>query len=610
MPDYNVDFERAMFDDVQARYSTLRAEFVKDEGYITGDEYRQQLIPADPEDGSYEPTMPPTAYEAVENACNHILTTPRTRVPVRPTTQGVETQRQIAETRQVFHDMWWHRVFEDQGDPLRRATKSLVKGKAVLKKEIRWDLLPDPDTMTKQQFRKAVEKAGKHRFLWTLRVVPKETVYEIGDPWDPDGVYEAYQVTVLDAKKRWPNHAALQTHIEGMQPLDTVDYIEYWSRPNGSDPGKFIQWVDEERVHDAENPYSWESPLSTDDKPDYDGYIPYVIGDPGWGDVDASNKPETRYISLVKPIRSVAVAEARYLTSLDTWLRMYVWPVIKSFNGAALDKDGTPRKVGPAQIWDMRRTGDESDQDMEVMPWGEAPVTLMQGLSRVYQYIDGVTKLGSLGGVPQRGVDTATEADMNVRNAQAKLSGIVSALQRVVVVLNRQVLQDIEKVLEVPVTLYGAVGHVASEVTVKPRDINGYWYTEVELSTSDEAALNLRNARTWADLTGVLPVSFRTAMEKAGIANPTAEMDERILEDLEKSPQAMQVLLLAMLAGQKELGEVVASAFRRSLEGNPQAGAPETSRPDFVAGDQGAVENMRTTARDEAIAGAPEKMFQ
>lgn len=608
MSSYDSDFERALFEDARARFSVLRNEFATDEDYITGDAYRQKLIPADVEDSGFEPTMPPTTYDAVENATNHILTTPRARVPVRPTTKDVEQQRENAENRQSFHDMWWHRVFEDQGDPLRRVTKSLVKGKGVLKLELRWDLLPDPETMPKDKFRAAVQKAGRHRFLWSMRVVPKETVYELGDPWDPDGVYEAYDILVMDARSRWPTHGRLMAELEGKQPLDTISYIEYWSKPKGSDPGKFIQWVETERVHEAENPYAWETPLSTEDKPDYDGRLPYIIGDPGWGDVDAKARPEDRYVSLIRPIRSVAIAEARWLTSLDAWLRVYVWPVIKSYNGAAIDREGNPRKIGPGEVWDLHRTGDESDQDVEVMPWGDAPVTLLQGQSRVNAIIDSSTKFGSLGGVPQRGVDTATEADMNVRNAQAKLAGIVSALQRMVVVANRYVLQDIEKVLEVPVTLYGAIAHGPSEVTVKPRDINGYWYTEVELGTTDEAALNLRNARTWADLTSVLPVSFRTAMEKAGIPNPTAEIDERMLENLEQSPQAMQLMLgMLVSAFQSDIARVVQEGFRQSvLRG--EAGQANTSRPDFLpAQANGNVEAMRQTTRDEAITNSPER---
>lgn len=596
-----IDFELQLFEDVRAKHSRAIGEFREDETYINL-EYAKHIIPTDWEDDSFQPTAPPTAYEAVENATNHVLTFPITSVPIRPVTKDKEAAKITAEQSKQFHDMWWHRVFEDYGNPVRRVTKSLIKGKGALKVEVKWDLLPDPDGISKAKFRSMVERVGKYRFLWDVKVVAKETVYEVGDPWNPDGVFEHYQITGHEARKKWPNSEGLQAEVKDLGPMDKVEYLEYWSKPNGTDPGKFIQWVGGKRVHEAENPYSWETPMSTDKKADYDGFVPYVIGDPGWGDTDEEDNPEDRYVSIIRPIRSVAIAEARYLTELDMWLRWYVFPMIKAVN---IKEGENEPELGPGNMVFLNQSDPSNMQDISVMPMGEAPVTLLQGLARVNQYIDTSTKFSTLGGVAQRGVDTATEADMNVRNAQAKLAGLVSSLSRMCSVVNRMVRQTIENVLEVPVTLYGASDHGPSEITIKPRDISGFYFTKVELGTSDDAALHLRNARTWADLTSVLPISFRTAMEKAGITNPTNEFDERMLENLEQSPQAMQVLLLAMLSAQQDANAALVQAgFQNQImSGGGEPGVVETSRPDFLPGEG----NINATARDQAMAAAPER---
>ena len=591
-----------LFRQVESAHQRAIAEFEEDEAFITAPwnaGWGVGIIPAQWQDDGLQLTIPPTAFDAVENAADHVLSVPRITVPVRPSKDEVEKAHEHAERMADFHRMCWQRTFEQDGDPLGRGKKSLAKGKMALKHEIRWDLLPDlpenPDAAAKQRYRRELQKVMRSEFIWRLRVVPKETIFEdLETPWDPQFVFEAFETTAIQARSLFRGNERMEEALKSKDGMAKVQYLEYWDRD------QYVQWVDDVRVHDEENPY---------------GYVPYVIRDPGWGDTNAVNKPEDRYVSIIRPNRSVLRAETRLLTEMESYLRMYVWPHLLTKNMPDVEDGEKQIQLGPAGHTDLTE-----DQSAEVLKFGEMPVSLLQGMARVNDYVDKSTKFGSLGGQAQRGVDTASEADMNVRNAATKLSGMVRALRSAVMTINRWRSMDVE-MLGVPVTVYGAVGHGPSEVTISPRDIGGFYFTNVEMETSDEASLNLRNARTWSDLAQRMPISFRTALEKAGISNPTQEMEERMIEDLERSPQTLQVATLMMLAGLGEVGQMVSQAFQQTLQGaQPPSAAPGV--PPSAGGNGGGmpglmpppqpnmIDQQRAEARNSAMQAAPERAFQ
>lgn len=602
------DEEFALFQQVKQKYGQLLAEFGEDDLYITGDFEAAGVIPVDSNDPGLSLTKPSNIYDAVENAANHILSFPRTLVPVRPVTKDKETAIKIAQKKQRFLEICWDRFFSEQGDPLGTAKKQLIKGKAALKLEVDWRLLPEIDEDStpaeKRKFKETLQKVARSKFLWKLRALPKETVFEdLENPHDPAYVFEAYNCSIISAKRNWPHIAS---KLPSGRDLESVEYVEYWSKPYGADEGKFIQWVDGERVHEGPNPYSWPTPLHTEEHPDYDGYVPYAIGDPGWGDIGPEIKPEDRYVSLVRPMRSMALADCRLLTSMEAYLRLYIWkPLLTS--GYPDDQEF---KLGPGAHWER----DPDTQSIDLLQFGEMPASLLQGMSRVRAYMDEHSRFGTLGGSPQRGVDTATEASQNVQLASSLLSSPVRTMRRMCMKINSWLLQDVEYVLESPVTVYGATRVGESEVTLSPREISGFHLTNVELETSDEAQLSIRLARIFTDMYSKIPISAEGVLEKVGYDDPRGEMDRRLLEDLERSPQAMQTLTMAMLTGLAETvspAQLVQQAFQGALgqlQGGtgPGAGAGPIATPV----QSNPVQDVRAEARDNAIGDAPEGAYQ
>ena len=619
MNSYGPDDLMELFRQIQGVHQTAIGQFQEDEAFINApwtDGWGTGIIPAQWEDDGLKITAPPTAHTSVQTAADHMLSVPRISVPVRPSATEIEKQHDIAEKKADFLRMCWQKFFEQDGDPFGRAKKSIILGKMVLKFELRWELLPEiPDNPTpseRRTYRKLVEKVCRTQFIWRLRLIPKETGFPVGDRWDPKGYFEHYETTAIEARSRYAGNESVEEALKDKDAQSKVRYTEYWSRPSGEDPGQYIQWIDDVRIHEAENPYSWEGPLSTDEKPQYEGYIPYVTVASGFGDDGAESKPEDVYVSILRPNRSVIRAETRLLTEMESYLRMYIWPHLVTKNMPDLEDGEQQIRLGPGG-----HTNLTEDQSADVLKWGEMPVSLLQGLQRVNQYIDSSTHFGSLGGGVQRGVDTATEADMNVRNAATSLSGPVRGMRWAAMVINSWILMCIEHGVEAPVTVTGALENGPSEVTLTPREISGFYSTSVELETSDEAALNLRNARTWSDIVQRLPLSFRTAMGKMGIPNPSKEMEERAVEDLERGPQYMQVLTMMALAGLGEAGQIARDAYIRQLQnaGRPTNGASEDGSTPPPPGQMpppqpNMVDQFRREAQNGAMQAAPERAYQ
>ena len=552
-------------------YANLLAEFKEDERFISAPwtkDWAGDIVPVEGDTALDQPTTPPTAYNAVENAADHLLTVPNTFVPVRPVTRNRAAAEDRAENQRRFHEMWWHRVQNEQNDPLGHGKKSLIKGKMVIKFNLKWDLLPElvdnPSKTQKSAYTKAIKQIAASKFLWTVEYLPKATVFE-----DPDGinsgapryVFEAYKARVNDVQPLFPGQTDL---FDEKDALSSVEYVEYYSLPYKGDEGRHVIWIDNKVALDDINPFSWETSTSTKKDRDYTGFIPYFIGDPGWGDIGEDSKPEDRCVSIIRPIRSVIEAETRFLTSLEAFLRLYVWPILKA-HGLSDEQIGA-LEVGPGKIWKL--PSKDENIDIDTLTFGEIPLSLLQGMDRVNAYADETTKLGALSGTRQPGVDTATESDALISNAATKLSGPVKTLRRCATVINEWALQTIEHVIEAPVTVVGALDHGPAEVTIGPDDIRDYTYTQVELESTDQQMLSARKARIALETYSILPgYPERFAMEAAGVKNPREAQKVRKIEDILRSePIAAVYVQKALKAIEGDQGDV-GQAFRDSMFG-------------------------------------------
>lgn len=547
-------------------YRQYFADVKADEVYYRK-KYGQAAIPKEWQEKGFSPTTPPTAYNAVEAAVDHILTTPDIYVPPRPIDHDFLKEDQIASNKMRFLEAWWHNVFV-HGDPISAATKKVIKdGKLILKLNVDWEAVDLTGA-----------GLGTRQFIWKLRCLPVDTVMEDPDnPEDPMYAYEAYQIRVDEAKRLFPDIPDIKAKVESWRnkkPSDRVMYCEYWRKPHGTDQGARKVWIDNEKVIDKPNPYRWRAGETASGATRYDGRLPYFIRGSGWGDTDATAMPHDRYVGLLRYMHDILETEARQLSAADGQLRITTFPTMVMYG---INEDQEKKiKIQPAGK--VHLTNRET-QSIETLEWPKLDPSVWQIISRLHSYANELAKFEQFSGSPQRGVDTATEADQNFRNASSKLRGPVTALQTVMMAINEAILCDIEMVLEAPVTVYGASESGPGIITIEPNQIDGFYMNFVELKTTDQAALDRADARLWGDLYRILRIDRGYAGTKAGIKNMQERMAARMAEDVNDDPRMHELRVMMALAGQGEMGQQVQQAMMAALQqgqmlggGTPPAG--------------------------------------
>lgn len=495
-------------------------------------EFTNEVLPTETDD--IWVFIPPTARRAIDEPADHILPMPAMKVPVRPAVNDPIAQELIAEKKRQFLSSWWHNI-SDGSNPFGDGRKLMLnEGRLCLRKTLKWDLVPEyPDEAdvpgrrkAMRKFRAMMKKLGHYEFLWDLEVLDTMSVYE--DPLnhrDPQYVFVQYRILTEEAKRLFPN--APGRWAEGDDYSEVV-YLEYWDKPeyrfDGTwEPGECVQWINYEEVSRKDSPYP---------------YIPIAIEDAGYGSVYKGAKIHEKYVGISQHSLEAFVAEARQMTSWENVTELTAFnPTITR------NMDATKEIViGPKSIISLEGGPDDPNREsIEFLQWPGLPLEVIQLAQRTNTMVDEAVKMNTLGGIPLKGVETATEAGQQVRNAASKLQGPVGGLERLASRVVSWVLMDIDVVLETPVTVFGtgAEGDTHDEVTLGPSDIKGFYRCSATLSTTDEYEASLSKARFWMDAYQRMPfLSAETAMVKGEVSDsPMQEMIQRAAEDTYLSPE-------------------------------------------------------------------------
>ena len=541
-------------------------------------DFKERVVP-DRWRAKLEPLIPETAQHSIDEAVDHILFTPRIRIMVRPSEPERQlAEQEIAESKRMFLAALWN-----QEAIIHDARKTLIsEGMVAIKKEINWQYIPkNPgrgagrNAVTK--YRRDIAKLGLDKKPWSFTVLDNKTLTygPVSQHRDPEYVYLKMEITVEQARALFPKPGDPEPGMGTDGPvgptqvwrdradLETVEYIEYWSRDitdmdgNVTTPGAFVQVVDREILRDEINPYP---------------YIPIAIDDAGFGTVRNTAKPEEIFVGLTAGMRETFIAHARQLTALQAVAELTAF-------GLYTARNRDPNKkwnLGPGEIMDLEGGPEEPDREMfEAVQLPEVPQSVLLLIKETTRMANNVLKMETLGGQPLSGVETATEADQQIRNASAKLQSPVAALERLVAKLSSWVLMDIELVLEAPVTIWSVPKFEGdpSSVTVKPSDIRGYYMCTAELRTTDQEAVNMVKARFWSELYRAIPfLSAWTAMERGEISDaPSREMVRRASEDIFMSQQMATVRVMTAM---QSFGELATFLQQMGGEGGPGAGGP------------------------------------
>lgn len=576
-------------------------------------EIENDVLPSHADDWDIMPIIPPTARRAIDEAVDHVLTRVDVKVPVRETDKAKHEQQMTAELKRQWLKLWWDNVdarFNLMGD-IRKPIFS--EGRVCVRHTINWKVIPDlPDEAAgktdTRAFREAIAELGmRDDFLWDEQILDNITVFE--DPSnhrDPQYVFVEYEVLTEEARRLFPrkndksaeegreNAAGELTDKEAWRDGDDyakIHYREYWSKGNEQESGKFCQWIEEEIVNATTNPYP---------------YVPIAIEDSGYGENRVNSTIEEKYVGLTQYMHSVFIAEARQMTSWEAVSELGAFPVAMTRNWPD-DKD---MEFGPGSRISLRgQKGEIGAEELDFMALPEIPLGVVRLADKTNSMANSALKMDTLGGVPLSGVETATEADQQIRNATSKLHGPLSALKRLAAKLSSWTLMDIELVLEAPVTLCGSADNVNGEQRLAPKDIDGFYMVKAELTTTDEDAINMVKARFWAELYQLLPfLPAVVAMERGNVVdNPNEAMLQRDAEEIFRSEEMATARKLAAAKSVGEFQMAVAELVRKMQGpgGGQQGGGEEGGGPaDVTAATRMLGQNIPGSPTEQLVAQA------
>lgn len=532
------------FAQLRGLYGKYQLQIREDRRYYDLD-FAADVLSAGARARGFKEVIPRTARRAIDEAVDHILYMPKVRMPVRPTESELVTQQEIAEKKRKAAGAYWRQITQ-RNNPLGDGRKwILLDGMIAIKHKLRFDLLPDHDD---PDYKAKLDKLGRYEFMWEHELLNAEWVYpDPSDHRNPQYVYVNYSLRKEQAARDFPKRVsgAMGEEWRTRNDYDQVNYLEYWTAPEWNDdgtwePGEYKIYIDQELVHDAENPYP---------------YVPIAIEDSGYGLVHKAVEPELKFVGLIHHSLSVFLAQARQWSAMEAVAELTAFNPIEARN---MSPEQLKRlDIAPGAIWELEGNPAVDSDAQIVTPgkWPDIPLTVPQMIQLTDREVNSSTKADTLGGMPQKGVDTATEADQNVRNSAAKLQGPVAALERLAAKLTRWFFMDIELVLEAPVTLYGSGADDPADIRLTPREISGYYDCFVQLRTTDEEAADMTRARFWGEMYRVLPfLSAWTAMEAGGISDdPLAEMLRRAGEDVFLSEEFRQIRIAT---GAQSFGEL------------------------------------------------------
>lgn len=575
-------------------------------------DFKEQVVP-DRWRGKLHAFIPPHAQHAIDEAVDHILFTPRVKVMTRPAeaAQALEEQT-IAENKRSFIAAIWQNetVIHD-------ARKTLInEGMIAIKQTLNWQYIPKKPgkgakASEKTRYRRELAKLGADKKIWEHEILDNKSITygPVNNHRDPWYVYIKYDISTEEAKRLFPragdNFNGLGNQDTNASPdkqawrnqsdLENVEYIELWTRDICDEYGEiieegaYLQFINGACMRDEPNPYP---------------YIPIAIEDSGFGEIRATAKPHDIFVGMTNGMRETFRAQAKQFTAWESVTEMSAF-------GLFIARNRDPNKVwnlGPGEILDLEGNEKEpGSESFEAVKLPEIPLGVIQLVQETNRIANSTLKTETLGGQPLSGVETATEADQQIRNASAKLASPVAALERLVAKLSEWIFICIEDVIEAPVTVWAvpAGSGTPSSVTVKPSDIRGYHKVTAELRTTDEEAVNMVKARFWAEMYRVIPfLSAWTAMEKGEISDqPQQELVRRASENVFLSPQMDQI---RTMVGAEAFGELAMIIQQLASGGSSGPGGESASTPTGAAPSEpmGGMGNMGGSVPAASAGGA------
>ena len=483
--------------------------------------YELKFDAAIPKGLGYEQRIPPTARDWVDQGIMHFtLDNPKAFVP--PLRDSDAARKQAAKLG-AFYNFWLRQIIRQIKE---NAKKLLIRGECF------WKLWIDdryygiePSKMTEEEQEEHERTKALHFPLLVetpdpLNVFPSPIEHD----FMPADVIEYYGKTaaeVHDLCKR-----------------------NNWKWESGKTGSQVVQWTvyysNEYRCLLAD-----DKPLLTPAiQPNWLGVCPYIHVPSGYGQTSYEGKPEYMYRSIIYRVRDMIKTEARAFSQTDAINARYAWPwpkisgdadLIKEFYGPSTEGItlSPDHPIIEPQVGDRKVTFDIIQGQQPPPGLFEytarisalaQPPPVMQGYNPVGVH-SGVQAEGLIGTAKPRYKDSLKYHELGL----AKLLGLGA--------------QMLETIFKDDITVRTFTEGKQSYETIKPSDIKGHYYCEVELLAEPPEALDVRKS-LGANLQDKV-ISHRTNLIKYQNMTPDEADDEQtqmLAEQVIKQPNLQQVM--------------------------------------------------------------------
>lgn len=580
--------------DLRTFYSMRNTNFGLDDTYY-------ELLFRDklglPEEYKDEGVVLPTARDVVDAGTNHVSTVyARFLRPIRGTDQ--EAKEQAEMLRKFDTGMFYRTKIDAETSPWRAASKH-----GCLYGMWCFETLYDPDKIPEEPEHKDGETDSEFKDRMdiyngelldiipiNIRTVHPQNVYP-----DPDGQFMIIEEskTLMQARQEWKNWRA--PAIGSSPNYSEVSQLTYFDREYRA-------------IYVADQPVL---PTADDEgvvEHDY-GFIPYVVGYSGLGNLSKSAKPELKAVGLIRYLRNLLRSESFAYSVYNIIMKAHSWPITFVSGPGAADMATIKLKFG--KIYE-KPSGVTIEDYVKAAP----PELVQQHMEYTSSILAASAAPRSVRGLPEAGVRSGTDRSLVISEARLKYDTILEQMQLSTAKVMSNCTKIAERVVPADFRIWAKAPGEEFDIRIDRSKIKHHYTTFVEFTPVSPE----EEARRHADMenlvkTGIISASTGRRRYMSHI-DPIAEDIKVEAEKLRNDPAIRQVL--AQIVAQELVGEATRLTKIRQLQAGimpQQAGAlqPQVAAQPALSMPGGAqalsaMVRQRMGAYKPNMPGSPEEM--
>jgi len=416
----------------------------------------------------FKTSRPSTARDWVEFGIRHYtIDNPRARVPAQGRN---DTKRERAQKLEAFYNTWLD-ILPIQ---LKMAIKKLlIRGELFLKLWID-DYYYGLNPQSKQEHEDIEDRALTH---FPLKLYLPDPINVFCSPAHngliPLDVIEYYKMTVAEAQNLCELNGWKWKDKKERKSTDTVNWTSYYDD----------QWrcflIDDDPI------------LTPAVQPNILRFCPYVHIPAGFGNENYEGKPEYLYRSILYPKRDMIKLFTRALSQADAITERYAWPRPK-LHGTT--EEDVKRLYGDGFSMNPDQPIIETDDVLVTFEQGEVvPPQIYQNLAMLQEQAE---PNPTLAGQNPSGVYSGTHFQAEVGQAKPLYKDALKNMEDGLGIFLGLGARVIEKVINHPISVRNtdARNHAQDIQSLKPEDINGYYYVKVGMFAELPETTDLRKS--------------------------------------------------------------------------------------------------------------------